>query len=107
MSLLSRKSGPTPPSGGQKHTREFTIENRLGMHARPSARFVKTTTRYKSEIWVEKDGEQVNGKSIMGLMMLAAGQGSVLKVSAEGVDAEKALDELEQLIRSRFDEENT
>ena len=105
MSLLNRKSGSTP-TPGQKHTREFTIENRLGMHARPSARFVKVTSRYKSEIWVEKDGEQVNGKSIMGLMMLAAGQGSVLKVTAEGHDAEKALDELAALIQSRFEEDH-
>ena len=74
--------------------------------ARPSARFVKVTSRFKSEIWVEKDGEQVNGKSIMGLMMLAAGQGSVLKVTAEGHDAEKALDELAALIQSRFEEDH-
>jgi phosphocarrier protein HPr len=104
MSLLNRKSGSSQPSG-KKHRRDFTIENRLGLHARPSARFVKVTTRYKSEIWVEKDGEKVNGKSIMGLMMLAAGQGSVLTIIAEGPDAEKALDELEALIKSRFDED--
>ena len=79
--------------------------NRLGMHARPSARFVKVSNRYKSEIWVEKDGEQVNGKSIMGLMMLAAGQGSKLLVTAEGPDAEKAVQDLESLVQSRFDEE--
>jgi phosphocarrier protein HPr len=104
MSLLNRKSGSSQPSG-QKHQRDFTIENRLGLHARPSARFVKVTTRYKCDIWVEKDGEKVNGKSIMGLMMLAAGQGSVLTIIAEGPDAEKALDELEALIKSRFDED--
>jgi len=104
MSLLNRKSGSPQPSG-QKVSRDFTIENRLGLHARPSARFVKVTTRYKSEIWVEKDGEKVNGKSIMGLMMLAAGQGSILRIVAEGPDAEKALDELEALIKSKFDED--
>jgi phosphocarrier protein HPr len=103
MSLLNRKSGSSRPSG-DKHSRDFTIENRLGMHARPSARFVKVTSRYKSEIWVEKDGERVNGKSIMGLMMLAAGQGSVLRITAEGPDAEKALEELAALIQSQFDE---
>ena len=75
------------------------------MHARPSARFVKVSNRYKSEIWVEKDGEQVNGKSIMGLMMLAAGQGSKLRVTAEGPDAEKAIEDLEHLVQTRFDEE--
>lgn len=67
--------------------------------------FVKVCNRFKSEIWVEKDGEQVNGKSIMGLMMLAAGQGSKLKVTCEGVDAEKALDEIEALVARRFDED--
>lgn len=104
MSLLNRKTGSTPAQG-PKVSREFTIENRLGMHARPSARFVKITSRYRSEIWVEKDGERVNGKSIMGLMMLAAEQGAVLKVTAEGPDAEKAIDELEALVKSRFDED--
>ena len=75
------------------------------MHARPSARFVKISNRYKAEIWVEKDGEQVNGKSIMGLMMLAAGQGSKLRVTAEGPDADKAIEDLEHLVQTRFDEE--
>ena len=79
--------------------------NRLGLHARPSAMFVKAANRFKSEIWVEKDGEQVNGKSIMGLMMLAAGQGSKLNVSCEGPDAEKALAEIEALVLRRFDED--
>ena len=67
--------------------------------------FVKTSNRFKSEIWVEKDGEQVNGKSIMGLMMLAAGQGSKLLVTCEGPDAEQALAEIETLVLRRFDEE--
>ena len=65
--------------------------NRLGLHARPSAMFVKVCSRFKCDIWVEKDGEQVNGKSIMGLMMLAAGLGSKLRITCEGSDAEKAL----------------
>ncbi len=67
--------------------------------------FVKVCNRFKSEIWVEKDGEQVNGKSIMGLMMLAAGQGSKLQVTCEGADAEKAIQDIEALINRRFDEE--
>ena len=79
--------------------------NRLGLHARPSSMFVKASNRFKSEVWVEKDGEQVNGKSIMGLMMLAAGQGSKLLVSCEGPDAEMALAEIEALVLRRFDEE--
>jgi len=62
-------------------------------------------SRFRSEIWVEKEGEQINGKSIMGLMMLAAGQGSKLRVRCEGPDAEKAMQELEELINQRFNED--
>ena len=102
MSLLSRSNSS---DSEVKCTKELTILNALGMHARPSARFVKVSNRYKAEIWVEKDGEQVNGKSIMGLMMLAAGQGSKLRVTAEGPDAEKAIEDLEHLVQARFDEE--
>jgi phosphocarrier protein HPr len=104
MSLLSRQS-TNHPEAENKCSKDLVILNALGMHARPSARFVKVSNRYKSEIWVEKDGEQVNGKSIMGLMMLAAGQGSKLRVTAEGPDAEKALEDLEHLVAARFDEE--
>jgi len=86
-------------------TREMVIVNKLGIHARPAAMFVKTANRFTSEILVEKDGERVNGKSIMGLMMLAAGPGSKLLVEAMGVDAEQALAEIESLIQRKFDEE--
>ncbi len=79
--------------------------NRLGLHARPSAMFVKVCNRHKCDIWVERDGEQVNGKSIMGLMMLAAGQGSKLRITCEGADCEAALQEIEELIQRRFDED--
>jgi phosphocarrier protein len=85
--------------------KEVTVVNKLGLHARPAAMFVRIANKHRADIWVEKDGEQVNGKSIMGLMMLAAGQGTKLMLSAEGADAEKALQELEQLIQRRFDEE--
>lgn len=102
MSLLDRVP-PTDPE--QKCSKDLVILNRLGMHARPSAQFVKVSSRFKSEIWVEKDGEQVNGKSIMGLMMLAAGQGSKLRVTAEGPDAATALHDIETLVQGRFDEE--
>lgn len=85
-------------------TREFTITNKLGLHARPAAMFVKVSSAHQSEIWVEKDDEQVNGKSIMGLMMLAAGFGSKLTVTAEGVDAEEAMKQIEALIASGFSE---
>lgn len=101
MRLLGRKTG----SSDQKASKEIAIVNRLGLHARPAAMFVKVCNRFKSEVWVEKDGEQVSGKSIMGLMMLAAGQGSKLLVTCEGNDADRALIEIEELIQRRFDEE--
>jgi phosphocarrier protein HPr len=86
-------------------TKDFVVSNKLGMHARPAAMFVKTANRFHCDILVEKDGETVNGKSIMGLMMLAAGPGSTLTVHAEGQDALQALAELETLIKRKFDEE--
>ncbi len=103
MGLLNRKpAGATRPDRFEK---ELTILNRLGMHARPAAMFVRTASRFRCEIWVEKDGEEINGKSIMGLMMLAAGQGSKLRLRCEGPDAEEALRELEALIAGRFHED--
>jgi phosphocarrier protein len=86
-------------------TKTLVLTNKLGMHARPAAMFVKTASRFDAEITVEKDGEQVNGKSIMGLMMLAAGYGSKLKLSARGLDATQALDEIEKLFEKKFNEE--
>jgi phosphocarrier protein len=86
-------------------TREVTIQNKLGIHARPAASFVKTASRFRCEISIEKDGETVNGKSIMGLMMLAAGQGTKLRISATGEDAAAALDELEGLVEHKFGED--
>jgi phosphocarrier protein len=103
MGLLSRKSETS--SSQAVATKELVIVNRLGLHARPSAMFVKTASRFKCEVWVEKDGERVNGKSIMGLMMLAAGQGSKLLVTCEGPDGDKALAEIEEIIRRKFDED--
>ena len=85
--------------------REFLITNKQGIHARPAALFVKTANRYQCEIFVEKDGERVNGKSIMGLMMLAAGPGSRLTVHAEGQDASAALAEIEALVSAKFNED--
>ncbi len=102
MGFLSRKTESTSPT---KASKELTILNRLGVHARPSAMFVKTASRFRAEIWVEKDGERVNGKSIMGLMMLAAGQGSKLLITCEGADADKALAEIEAVILRKFDED--
>ena len=84
--------------------REFTIQNKLGIHARPAAQFVKTASRFSSEVRVEKDGEEVDGKSIMGLMMLAAAKGSTVRFVAQGADAEQMLTELEALFAKKFDE---
>jgi phosphocarrier protein HPr len=86
-------------------TKEFQVINKLGIHARPAALFVKTANKFQCEIFVEKDGEKVNGKSIMGLMMLAAGPGTKLTVHANGADASKALAEIESLIKRKFDED--
>ena len=85
-------------------SKELTISNKLGIHARPAAQFVKMASQFDSEIRVEKDGEEVDGKSIMGLMMLAAGHGSILTVNAEGADAEEALNALEALVIRNFEE---
>ena len=85
-------------------SKEIKVSNKLGIHARPAAQFVKTASEFKAEIRVEKDGEEVDGKSIMGLMMLAAGHGSVLKMIAEGPDADEALQSLEDLVVRNFGE---
>jgi phosphocarrier protein len=103
MALLYRRASRAAPV--QKIEKEIPIVNRLGLHARPAAMFVRIASRHRSEIWVSKEGEEVNGKSIMGLMMLAAGQGSRLRIRCEGPDAEKAMEELEELINARFNEE--
>ena len=84
--------------------KDIMVANKLGIHARPAAMFVKTANRFTCDIFVEKDGERVNGKSIMGLMMLAAGPGSKLTLHAEGHDASQALTELENLFNQKFDE---
>ena len=95
----------TPPGGGEL-TKELMILNKQGIHMRPAALFVKTATRFACDVFVEKDGEKVNGKSIMGLVMLAAGPGSKLTVSTHGTDALAAMTELESLVSKRkFDEE--
>src|SRR5215216_2673268 len=95
----SRKAEPNNVS------KELVVLNKLGVHARPAALFVKAANRFHCEIFVEKDGERVNGKSIMGLMMLAAGPGSRLMLVAEGEDAARAVAELEAVVKRKFDEE--
>ncbi len=88
-----------------KASKQLTVINKLGIHARPAALFVKVAGKFSCNINVEKDGETINGKSIMGLMMLAAAQGSKLTVIAEGTDAEAAIKALEELFQQKFNEE--
>jgi len=85
--------------------REVTIINKLGLHARAAAKLVNIASKYSSLIEIEKDGQRVNGKSIMGVMMLAASQGSTIKLLADGEDAEESLDAMETLINNYFDED--
>ena len=85
-------------------TKELVVQNKMGVHARPAAMIVRITNKFKSEVFVEKDDEQVNGKSIMGLMMLAAGKGSKVKFIATGEDAPQMLAEIEALFARKFDE---
>ncbi|MEK6726830.1 MAG: HPr family phosphocarrier protein [Deltaproteobacteria bacterium] len=85
--------------------RIFTIVNRLGLHARAAAAFVQTAGKFSSDIWVEKDDVEVNGKSIMGLMMLAAEKGSTINVRSEGEDCVEAMNTLEELVAKGFGEE--
>src|SRR5437868_1371875 len=98
-------SAKKSPEATTQLIREFLVINKLGIHARPAAMFVKVANRFECDIFVEKDGEKVNGKSIMGLMMLAAGPGSKLKIYAEGDDSAAALNELEALVKTKFQEE--
>ena len=83
--------------------RKFTIKNRLGIHARPAAKLAKAANQFESTVRVMKDGLEVNGKSIMGIMMLAAAQGNVIEVEAEGPDEEEALRALGDLIGNKFE----
>ncbi len=89
---------------GPHVVKELIVQNKLGIHARPAAMIVRITNKFKCDVFVEKDEEQVNGKSIMGLMMLAAGKGSKVKFLASGDDAAQMLAELEQLFARKFDE---
>ena len=89
---------------GQQLEKELLVQNKMGIHARPAAMIVRITNRFKAEVFVEKDEEQVNGKSIMGLMMLAAGRGSKVKFLATGDDAPQMLAELDALLARKFDE---
>jgi len=85
-------------------SREFRISNRLGLHARPSAQLTQVAGKFTSEIYIAKNGRRVNAKSIMGVMMLAAGPGSTVTVDTEGPDEEQAMEAIGALITSRFGE---
>jgi phosphocarrier protein len=84
---------------------QFTIVNKLGLHARASALFVKTASQFKSDIKVTREGVEVNGKSIMGIMMLAAAKGTEINLNVSGSDEADAFQKLEELIRNGFGEE--
>ena len=86
-------------------SRSVEIVNKRGLHARASAKFVKMASTFDAEVTVSKDGSTVDARSIMGLMMLAAGPGCCIEIAAEGSEAEPALDALAQLVANRFDED--
>jgi len=86
-------------------TETFTIRNRLGLHARAAALLVKTANRFSAEVTLEKDGVEVNGKSIMGILMLAASKGTKITLKADGKDAAHAMQALGKLIENKFGEE--
>ena len=85
-------------------TKEIEIKNKLGLHARAAAKLVHTAARFKSSIKIKKGEEEVDGKSILGILLLAAGRGSVITVRAEGEDEAEALEAIEKLIDTKFDE---
>ena len=85
-------------------SQSFTIRNKLGMHARPSAQLTQVASRFQSDVFITKEGRRVNAKSIMGVMMLAAGPGAVVTVDASGPDAEQAVRAVGELIEGGFGE---
>lgn len=101
----------TSPTSNKQSSLQKTliVQNKLGVHARPAAMIVRITSAYSGDVWVEKDGEQINGKSIMGLMMLAAGNGSKLNFLLEGPneEGEALLEKLEKLFAQSFEEHSS
>jgi len=93
------------PSKSQKIEKTLAIQNQLGLHARAAAELVKVTSEYRSEITLHKNGLQVNGKSIMGIMMLAASKGSKVKVSVDGPDAKECMEAVEKIFKDKFGED--
>jgi phosphocarrier protein len=86
--------------------RQVEIVNRLGLHARAAAKLVHLTSGYKSRVWLAKDGEEVDAKSILGILLLAAAQGSSVNIKCEGEDEQQAIEAIEQLFADRFDEDS-
>lgn len=86
-------------------SRDFTISNSLGLHARPSAQLTQTAGKFQSEVWIARNGRRVNAKSIMGVLMLAAGRGSTVTVDADGPDEAEAIAAVGALIASGFGED--
>jgi len=97
--------GSSVPAGAL--SKELLIINKRGLHARASAKFVQTVEKFSAEVWVTRGSETVGGTSIMGLMMLAAGPGTTIKVSAIGPEADAAITAITQLVESKFNEEGT
>jgi phosphocarrier protein HPr len=96
--------GSTVPEGAV--SKELLIVNKRGLHARASAKFVQTVERFTAEVWVTRGAETVGGTSIMGLMMLSAGPGTTITVSAIGPDADAVVKAITELVESKFNEEN-
>jgi len=100
-----KSSASNPPHFAQQLTISLTVENKMGLHARPAAMVVRLASRYpRTEVWVRRTNEQVNAKSIMGLLMLAAAKGTTLEFTAIGPDAEIVLKEMEHLFKRHFEE---
>jgi phosphocarrier protein len=100
---LANQGGAGVPEGAI--SKELLITNKRGLHARASAKFVQAVERFNAQIWVSRGGETVGGTSIMGLMMLAAGPGTTITVTAAGTEAEAALAAITELVESKFNEE--
>jgi phosphocarrier protein HPr len=100
-----KELGPSVPSGAI--SRELQIINKRGLHARASAKFVQMVEKFNAEVWVTRGSETVGGTSIMGLMMLAAGPGTSVTVSAIGPEAQAAVDAIAALVADKFNEEGT
>lgn len=94
-------------ASGKVYQRKFIIKNKLGLHARPAALFVQTANRFECDVQVQKGSEKVNGKSIMGIMTLAAGTGTPITVRTAGKDADQAMKAISELIQSNFGEDHS